>query len=140
MEVRQLDFRRDAIIHRQSRRARSKIRQFFQSRRVSLPNWVVLILFMLPAISTQIQWITFAPIAKDAAAFYTGGDAEAIDMLAVVFMLAYIPISFPRIMVHRPVRPEMGHRYQGVIILGLSGFMRILLITPGSSRFRSGAP
>ncbi|MBN2078609.1 MAG: MFS transporter [Spirochaetes bacterium] len=91
---------------------------------VSPYRWVVLILFMLPAISTQIQWITFAPIAKDAAVFYTGGNAEAIDMLAVVFMLAYIPMSFPASWCIDRFGLKWGTGI-GVIILGLSGFMRI---------------
>ncbi|MBN2159618.1 MAG: MFS transporter [Spirochaetes bacterium] len=87
-------------------------------------RWVVLVLFMLPAIATQILWITFAPIAKDTAALFTGGNTEAIDMLAVVFMLAYIPMSFPASWCIDRLGLKWGTGI-GVIILGLSGFLRI---------------
>ena len=87
-------------------------------------RWIVLVLFMLPAIATQIQWITFAPIAKDAAAIYTGGNADAIDLMAVVFMLAYIPVSFPASWCIDRFGLKRGTGI-GVVILGLSGFLRI---------------
>ncbi len=91
---------------------------------VSPYRWVVLVLFMLPAIATQIQWITFAPIAKDAAALYTGGDTDAIDLMAVVFMLAYIPVSFPASWCIDRLGLKRGTGI-GVVILGLCGFLRI---------------
>ncbi len=87
-------------------------------------RWVVLVLFMLPAIATQIQWITFAPIAKDAAALYTGGDTDAMDLMAVVFMLAYIPVSFPASWCIDRLGLKRGTGI-GVVILGLCGFLRI---------------
>jgi len=91
---------------------------------VSPYRWVVLALFMLPAIATQVQWITFAPIAKDAAALFTGGGIGAIDLLAIVFMLVYIPVSFPASWCIDRFGLKWGTGI-GVIILGLSGFLRI---------------
>lgn len=91
---------------------------------VSPYRWVVLALFMLPAIATQIQWITFAPIAKDMAALYTGGRTGAIDLLAIVFMLVYIPVSFPASWCIDKFGLKWGTGI-GVIILGLAGFLRI---------------
>jgi MFS family permease len=91
---------------------------------VSPYRWVVLLLFMFPAIATQIQWITFAPIAKDTAVLFTGGNTNAIDLLAVVFMLVYIPISFPASWCIDRFGLKWGTGI-GVIILGLSGFFRI---------------
>ena len=87
-------------------------------------RWVVLVLFMLPAIATQIQWITFAPIATDTAAVYTGGNTELVDMFAVVFMLVYIPVSFPASWCIDKFGLKWGTGI-GVIILGLSGFLRM---------------
>jgi MFS family permease len=87
-------------------------------------RWVVLALFMLPAIATQVQWITFAPIAKDAAALYTGGRTGAIDLLAIVFMLVYLPVSFPASWCIDKLGLKWGTGI-GVVILGLSGFLRI---------------
>jgi MFS family permease len=79
---------------------------------------------MLPAIATQIQWITFAPIAKDTAILFTSGNTAAIDLLAVVFMLAYIPVSFPASWCIDRFGLKWGTGI-GVIILGFSGFLRI---------------
>lgn len=95
-----------------------------EKKSVSPYRWVVLLLFMLPAIATQVQWITFAPIAKDTAVLFTGGDTAAIDLLAVVFMLIYIPISFPASWCIDRFGLKWGTGI-GVIILGLSGFFRI---------------
>jgi MFS family permease len=91
---------------------------------VSPYRWVVLSLFMLPAIATQVQWITFAPIAKDMAALFSGGRTAAIDLLAIVFMLVYIPVSFPASWCIDKFGLKWGTGI-GVIILGLSGFLRI---------------
>jgi MFS family permease len=91
---------------------------------VSPYRWVVLALFMLPAIATQLQWITFAPIAKDMAALFSGGRTAAIDMLAIVFMLVYIPVSFPASWCIDKLGLKWGTGI-GVIILGLAGFLRI---------------
>lgn len=94
------------------------------SNAVSPYRWVVLVLFMLPAISTQVLWITFAPIAKETAAIFTGGNMDAINMLAGVFMLVYIPVSFPASWCIDRLGLKWGTGI-GVIILGLSGFLRI---------------
>jgi MFS family permease len=91
---------------------------------VSPYRWVVLVLFMLPAIATQIQWITFAPIAKDTAAVYTGGNIDSVDLMAVVFMLVYIPVSFPASWCIDRFGLKRGTGI-GVVILGLCGFLRI---------------
>ncbi len=109
-------------------------------RTVSPYRWVVLVLFMLPAIATHIQWITFAPIAKDAAALYTGGDIDGIDLMAVVFMLVYIPVSFPASWCIDRFGLKRGTGI-GVVILGLSGFLRnpSRRIIHGSSCSRSCA-
>ncbi len=91
---------------------------------VSPYRWVILVLFMLPAVATQIQWITFAPIARDTAALFTGGDTDAVDLFAIVFMLVYIPVSFPASWCIDRFGLKWGTGI-GVIILGLSGFLRI---------------
>jgi MFS family permease len=57
-------------------------------------RWVVLIAFMLINIMVQVLWICYAPIASIAAAAY-GVKRDAIDLLANLFMLIYLPISFP---------------------------------------------
>lgn len=57
-------------------------------------RWVILIAFMLINISIQIMWICFAPITSSAAEFYGVSDLR-IGLLAMIFMIVYIPLSMP---------------------------------------------
>lgn len=57
-------------------------------------RWTILILFMLINISIQIMWICFAPITGPAAEFYGVSDLN-IGLLAMIFMIIYIPLSIP---------------------------------------------
>ena len=56
-------------------------------------RWVVLIVFMLINVLIQVLWICYAPVASIAAAAY-GVKPDDIDLLANLFMLIYLPISF----------------------------------------------
>lgn len=57
-------------------------------------RWVVLAVFMLINVMVQVLWICYAPIATQAAAAY-GVKREDIDLLANLFMIIYLFISFP---------------------------------------------
>lgn len=57
-------------------------------------RWVVLAVFMLINLTIQILWISYSPITKDAAAFYGVTDLK-IGLLAMTFMIAFIPLSIP---------------------------------------------
>ncbi|MBN2547993.1 MAG: MFS transporter [Anaerolineales bacterium] len=57
-------------------------------------RWVVLAVFMFINLTIQILWITYAPITGVAAGFYQVTDL-AIGLLAMTFMLAFIPLSIP---------------------------------------------
>ena len=57
-------------------------------------RWVVLLAFMLVNATIQILWICFAPITSTAAKFYGVTDLE-IGLLAMLFMIIYIPVAFP---------------------------------------------
>lgn len=57
-------------------------------------RWVVLGVFMLINLTIQILWITYAPITGIAAKFYGVSDLK-IGLLAMTFMLAFIPLSIP---------------------------------------------
>jgi MFS family permease len=56
-------------------------------------RWVVLATFMLVNVMVQILWICYAPVASLAAAAY-GVKQDSIDLLANLFMLIYLPVSF----------------------------------------------
>ncbi|GBD93453.1 putative glucarate transporter [bacterium BMS3Abin05] len=57
-------------------------------------RWVILFVFALLNIVVQIQWITFAPITGESAAFY-GVSPLQIGMLSMVFMIIYILVTVP---------------------------------------------
>ena len=57
-------------------------------------RWVVLAVFMFINLVIQILWISYAPITGPAADFYGVSDLQ-IGLLAISFMIAFIPLSLP---------------------------------------------
>lgn len=57
-------------------------------------RWVVLGAFMAVNLAIQVLWISYAPITGDAAAYYGVSDL-AVGLFAMVFMIAFIPLSIP---------------------------------------------
>lgn len=57
-------------------------------------RWVVLAVFMFVNLTIQTLWISYASITGPAAQFYGVTDLE-IGLLAMVFMLAFLPLSIP---------------------------------------------
>src|SRR5512137_2161642 len=57
-------------------------------------RWVVLAVFMFVNLTIQILWIRFAPITGPAAQYY-GVSHLQIGLLALPFMIVYIPLSIP---------------------------------------------
>jgi MFS family permease len=62
--------------------------------RVYRYRWVVLAAFMFINLTIQILWIAYAPITGPAARFYGVTDLQ-IGLLAMSFMIAFIPLSIP---------------------------------------------
>ena len=91
---------------------------------VSPYRWVVLGVFMLNIAMSQIMWMTFAPIARDAAAIYTGGNLDLIDLLAILAMLAWLPFCLPAAWCIDNLGLKKGVGI-GVVLVGLCGFLRI---------------
>ncbi len=57
-------------------------------------RWVVLAVFMFINLTIQVLWISYAPITGPAADFYGVSDLQ-IGLLAMSFMIAFIPLSLP---------------------------------------------
>ncbi len=57
-------------------------------------RWMVLGVFMFVNLTIQMLWIAYAPITGPAAQFYGVTDLQ-IGLLAMTFMIAYIPLSIP---------------------------------------------
>lgn len=57
-------------------------------------RWVVLAVFMFINLTIQMLWISYAPITGPAAKYYGVTDLR-IGLLAMSFMIAFIPLSLP---------------------------------------------
>jgi len=85
-------------------------------------RWIVLLLFMFENITLQMLWISFAPVRSLAETFY-GVDPLLIDLLALSFMIVYIPITF----LSTWITDKYGFRIGagiGAVIAGVFGFLR----------------
>jgi MFS family permease len=57
-------------------------------------RWVVLSLFFIVSLISQANWIVFAPVTGDAAAFY-GVSELSIAMLSMIFMIVFLAMCVP---------------------------------------------
>jgi MFS family permease len=85
-------------------------------------RWVVLAVFMGINLTIQTLWITYASITGPAAQFYGVGDLQ-IGLLAMTFMIAFIPLALPVAW----VIDTYGFRLAvgiGAALMGLFGVLR----------------
>jgi MFS family permease len=85
-------------------------------------RWVVLAVFMLVNVTIQILWISYTPIMGPAAKFYGVTDLQ-IGLLAMSFMIAFIPLSIPVSW----VIDTYGFRVAvsiGAVLMGVFGILR----------------
>ncbi len=85
-------------------------------------RWVVLAVFMFVNLTIQTLWIAYAPITGPAAQFYGVTDLQ-IGLLAMSFMIAFIPLSIP---VSWAI-DTYGFRLTvsiGAVLMGVFGVMR----------------
>ena len=57
-------------------------------------RWVVLLVFAIISILIQLQWLTFAPVAREAKLVYHVS-AMKIDLLSMVFMAVFLVMCIP---------------------------------------------
>jgi len=87
-------------------------------------RWIVLLLFMFANITMQLLWICYASVGAQAMAFYGVTDLLMIDLLALTFMVVYIPVTF----ISAWIIDKYGFRIGagiGALLAGIFGFMRI---------------
>jgi MFS family permease len=90
-------------------------------------RWVVLGVFMLINMAIQILWICFAPITGPAAQFYGVSDLQ-IGLLAMSFMIVYVPLSIPISW----IVDTMGYRKSvsiGAVIMAVFALLRGVFAT-----------
>ena len=93
-----------------------------QTFRVYGYRWVVLAVFMFINLTMQMLWITYAPITGPAAQYYGVTDSQ-IGLLAMTFMIVYIPLSIPASW----VIDRYGFRLAvsiGAVLMGIFGILR----------------
>jgi MFS family permease len=96
-----------------------------EQARLYVSRWFVLAAFMAVNLTIQIIWISYAPVSSDAQHYY-GVSSTAIGLLAITFMLAYLPFSFvaSHLITTRGLRYAAGF---GALLAGLSGVARGLV-------------
>jgi sugar phosphate permease len=57
-------------------------------------RWIILLLIFIITVIIEIQWLTFAPIAREAREAYKVS-AMQIDLLAMVFMIVFLIVCIP---------------------------------------------
>ena len=85
-------------------------------------RWVVLAVFMFINLTIQMLWITYAPITGPAAVFYGVTDLQ-IGLLAMTFMITFIPLSIPVAW----IIDTYGFRLAvsiGAVLMGIFGLLR----------------
>jgi MFS family permease len=88
-------------------------------------RWVDLGVFSLINLTIQMLWICFAPITGPAARFYGVSDLQ-IGLLAMSFMVVYLPLSIPIAW----AIDTLGYRKAvsiGAVLMGVFGLLRGLL-------------
>jgi len=85
-------------------------------------RWVVLAVFMFINLTIQILWITYAPVTGPAAAFYGVSDLQ-IGLLAMTFMIAFIPLSLPVAWVIDTYGFKLAVSI-GAVLMGVFGLLR----------------
>jgi cyanate permease len=88
-------------------------------------RWMVLAAFMLVNLTIQLLWISYAPVTSAATGYY-GVSALAVGLLAMTFMLVYLPVSLPAayLIDTRGLRVAAGF---GALLSGVGGVARGLV-------------
>ena len=85
-------------------------------------RWVVLFIFAVINAVMQLQWLTFAPIAREARMVYKVS-ALQIDFLSMIFMLVFLVICIPASYVIDTYGIRKGVGF-GALLVGIFGLMK----------------
>jgi hypothetical protein len=105
-------------------------------------RWVLLLALMFINVTIQILWICFAPVAGQAATYYGVSELQ-VGLLAMVFMIVYIPVSIPASWAIDTFGPRMAMQISVVFIYAmgwLDGVLGSLTPSPGDSLPDAPAP
>ncbi len=85
-------------------------------------RWVVLLVFILITIIIQMQWLTFAPIARQARVVYNA-TAPQIDLLSEIFMYVFLVACIPAAYVINRFGIRVGVGI-GAVLTGIFGLSK----------------
>ncbi len=85
-------------------------------------RWVVLFVFSVINAVMQMQWLTFAPIAREARLFYSVS-ALQIDVLSMIFMGVFIVICIPASYIIDTYGIRIGVGI-GAVLVGIFGLLK----------------
>lgn len=85
-------------------------------------RWVVLTLFAILTAVIEIQWLTFAPVAREAREFYQVS-ALQIDLLSLLFMAVFIVVCIPASYIIDTYGLKIGVGI-GAVLTGLFGLLK----------------
>ena len=74
-------------------------------------RWVIIAVFAVINIVVQIQWLSFAPIAKAAQSVY-GVSALQIDFFSIIYLAVFVIILHSGFVCHRHLRHSYRHQYR----------------------------
>ncbi|TGN08472.1 MFS transporter [Leptospira ilyithenensis] len=85
-------------------------------------RWVVLFLYILITAAICMQWLTFAPIARDAKEFYSVNPIQ-IDLLSLVFLAVFVVVAIPASYVIDTYGIRKGVGF-GAVLMGVFGILK----------------
>ena len=87
-------------------------------------RWIVLLLFFLVNVISNILWTTYAPVTTHAMEFY-GVDEFLVIFISLVFLIVYIPITFLATWLIDKYEFKIGASI-GALLMGVFGFLRFI--------------
>lgn len=85
-------------------------------------RWVVLFAYIVITATICLQWLTFAPIAREAKEFYQVS-ALQIDLLSLVFLVVFVLIAIPASYVIDTYGVKIGVGF-GAVLTGVFGLLK----------------
>jgi sugar phosphate permease len=85
-------------------------------------RWIVLLVFIIITIVIQMQWLTFAPIARQARAVYHA-TAPQIDLLSEIFMYVFLVACIPAVYIINRFGIRVGVGI-GALLTGIFGMTK----------------
>ncbi|MFC2096712.1 MFS transporter [Bacteroidota bacterium] len=85
-------------------------------------RWVVLAVFFIINAVIQMQWLTFAPVAREARLFYNA-TAMQIDLLSMIFMGVFIVVCIPASYIIDKYGIRIGVGI-GAVLVGIFGLLK----------------